>query len=61
MRSDSSCSDGLQNYSVQPKENLSMDIGAYFQILIYSLMTVAFVTLVLIFLEMYYGNEEEEQ
>jgi hypothetical protein len=38
-----------------------MDIGAYFQILIYTLMMATFVVLVLIFLEMYYGKEEEEE
>jgi hypothetical protein len=38
-----------------------MDIGAYFQIIIYTLMTAAFIVLVLVFLDMYYGKEEEEE
>lgn len=35
-----------------------MDIGAYFEILKYTLMTATFVVLVLIFLYMLYGKEE---
>jgi hypothetical protein len=38
-----------------------MYIGAYFQIIIYTLMTVTFIVLVLVFLDMYYGKEEEEE
>jgi hypothetical protein len=37
-----------------------MDIGAYFEILKYSLMTATFVVLVLVFLYAYYGKEEKE-
>jgi len=36
-----------------------MSIGAYFEILKYILMTATFVALVLIFLYMLYGKEEE--
>ena len=36
-----------------------MDLGAYFIILIYFLMAATFVALVLIFLYMFYGKEEE--
>ena len=36
-----------------------MDIGAYFEILKYLLMTATFVALVLIFLYAYYGKEEK--
>lgn len=35
-----------------------MEIGAYFEILKYTLMTATFVALVLIFLYMLYGKEE---
>jgi hypothetical protein len=38
-----------------------MDIGAYFQIIIYALMTATFVVLVLVFLDMFYGREEKEE
>ncbi len=37
-----------------------MDIGAYFQTLEYILMTSTFVALVLIFLYMFRGREDEE-
>lgn len=36
-----------------------MDIGAYFEILKYTLMTATFIVLVLIFLYMLYGKEEK--
>lgn len=36
-----------------------MNIGAYFEILKYTIMTATFVALVLIFLYMFYGKEEE--
>jgi hypothetical protein len=36
-----------------------MNIGAYFEILKYILMTTTFVALVLIFLYMLYGKEEK--
>lgn len=36
-----------------------MNIGAYFEILKYILMTATFVVLVLIFLYMFYGKEEK--
>ncbi len=36
-----------------------MNIGAYFEILKYTLMTATFVALVLIFLYMFYGKEEK--
>ena len=37
-----------------------MDIGAYFELLKYVLMTATFVVLILIFLYVLYGKEEEE-
>jgi hypothetical protein len=37
-----------------------MDIGAYFEILKYILMTATFAALVLIFLYVLYGKEEKE-
>ncbi len=37
-----------------------MDLGAYFQTLEYVLMTSTFVVLVLIFLYMFRGKEDEE-
>jgi hypothetical protein len=36
-----------------------MSIGAYFEILKYTIMTATFVALVLIFLYMFYGKEEK--
>jgi len=36
-----------------------MNIGAYFEILKYTLMTATFVALVLIFLYMFYGKDEK--
>jgi hypothetical protein len=36
-----------------------MSIGAYFETIKYILMTLTFVALVLIFLHMIYGREEE--
>jgi hypothetical protein len=36
-----------------------MDIGAYFEILKYLLMTATFVVLVLIFLYVFYGEDEK--
>jgi hypothetical protein len=36
-----------------------MNIGAYFEILKYTIMTATFVALVLIFLYMFYGKEEK--
>jgi hypothetical protein len=36
-----------------------MDIGSYFEILKYFLMTATFVVLVLIFLYVFYGKEEK--
>jgi hypothetical protein len=38
-----------------------VDIGAYFQVVIYTLMTATFVVLVLVFLDMFYGKEEKQQ
>jgi len=38
-----------------------MDIGEYFEILRYVLMTATFVALVLIFLVAFYGKEEKEE
>ena len=38
----------------------SMDIGAYFELLKYILMTATLVVLVLIFLYVLYGKEEKE-
>jgi len=39
---------------------MAMDIGAYFEILKYVLMTATFVVLVLIFLHIFYGKEEKK-
>jgi hypothetical protein len=36
-----------------------MDIGAYFEILKYFLMTATFIVLVLVFLYVFYGKEEK--
>jgi hypothetical protein len=36
-----------------------MDIGAYFELVKYILMTATFVVLVLIFLHVFYGKEEK--
>ena len=38
-----------------------MDIGAYFEILKYMLMTATFVVLVLVFLDIFYGKEEKQE
>jgi hypothetical protein len=38
-----------------------MDIGAYFQLIIYMLMTATFVVLVLVFLDIFYGKEEKQE
>jgi len=38
-----------------------MDLGAYFTTLEYVLMTATFITIVLIFLYMYHGKEDEER
>jgi len=38
-----------------------MDIGAYFTTLQYVLMTATFITIVLVFLYMFYGKEKEEE
>lgn len=38
-----------------------MDIGAYFQLIIYTLMMATFVVLVLVFLEIFYGKEEKQE
>lgn len=38
-----------------------MDLGAYFTTLEYILMTATFITIVLIFLYMFYGKEEERE
>jgi hypothetical protein len=37
-----------------------MDIGAYFEILKYTMMTATFIVLILIFLYVLYGREEKE-
>jgi hypothetical protein len=37
-----------------------MDIGAYFELVKYILMTATFVVLVLIFLHVFYGKEEKK-
>lgn len=36
-----------------------MDLGAYFELLKYVLMTATFIALALIFLRIYYGTEEK--
>jgi hypothetical protein len=36
-----------------------MDIGAYFEIVKYILMTATFIVLVLVFLHVFYGKEEK--
>jgi hypothetical protein len=38
-----------------------MDLGQYFQTLEYALMTATFIALVLIFLYMFHGKEEESE
>jgi len=38
-----------------------VDPATYFQVLIFILMALSFVALVLIFLHMIYGKEEEEE
>jgi len=38
-----------------------MDIGAYFEIIKYMLMTATFVVLVLVFLDIFYGKEEKRE
>jgi hypothetical protein len=38
-----------------------MNIGAYFVTLEYAAMTSVFIALILIFLYVYYGKEEEEE
>jgi hypothetical protein len=38
-----------------------MDIGAYFEIIKYMLMTATFVVLVLVFLDIFYGKEEKQE
>jgi len=40
---------------------IQMDLGAYFTTLEYILMTATFIALVLIFLYMYHGKEEERE
>jgi hypothetical protein len=37
-----------------------MEIGAYFEILKYFLMTATFIVLVLVFLYVFYGKEEKQ-
>jgi len=37
-----------------------MDIGAYFELLKYTLMTATLIVLVLVFLYVLYGKEEKE-
>ncbi len=49
------------NVISKQKEDTHMDLGAYFQILVSVLMTGTFVTLTLIFLDGYYGKEEEKE
>jgi hypothetical protein len=43
------------------KEEPDMDLGGYFQILIGTLMTGTFITLMLIMLNAYFGKEEEKE
>jgi hypothetical protein len=43
------------------KENISVDLGPYFTVLQYVLMGATFVVLVLVFLYLFYGKEEEKQ
>ena len=38
-----------------------MDLGAYFQTLEYILMASTFIALVLVFLYMFHGKDDEEQ
>jgi len=38
-----------------------MDINSYFEMFKYILMTATFVTLVLIFLHVFYGRDKEER
>ena len=36
-----------------------MDLGSYFELMKYALMTATFVVLVLVFLHVFYGKEEK--
>jgi len=38
-----------------------MDIGSFFQLLIYTMMMATFVVLVLVFLDLFYGKEEKQE
>jgi len=38
-----------------------MDVGSYFQLIIYTSMAATFIVLALAFLDLYYGKEEEKQ
>ncbi len=38
-----------------------MDIGSFFQLIIYTLMMATFIVIVLAFLDMYYGKEEKQE
>jgi hypothetical protein len=38
-----------------------VDIGSFFQLIIYTLMMATFIVIVLAFLDMYYGKEEKEE
>jgi hypothetical protein len=38
-----------------------MDLGAYFDTIIYVLMTCTFIAIALIFLYMFHGKEEEKE
>lgn len=42
------------------KENVSMDVISYFQLLQYVAMTATFIVLVLVFLYVLYGKEDKE-
>ncbi|MCW4011038.1 MAG: hypothetical protein NWF05_10545 [Candidatus Bathyarchaeota archaeon] len=48
-------------HQICSKEEPDMDLGAYFQILIGSLMTATFITLLLIILNGYFGKDEESE
>ena len=42
------------------KENVSMDVVSYFELLKYVAMTATFIVLVLLFLYVLYGKEDKE-
>lgn len=37
-----------------------MDLGSYFELIKYTLMTATFIVLILVFLDIFYGKEEKQ-